>query len=220
MSKQKTHLSDIITHEFSDLISSTRFIFLCLHTWLLGPWRIIPNPFSDIISMYQWIGLWGSSNHRIQNSEVVRQLRWFCDKKNSFAIPLSITKNPIIRWKVKFWTIKYKEQIFFSFFFSCFLARVITSVGQTKTWDAGSVVLSTKYCVQFGISHYKKDFEALQCVQRRETKLWRAWNTSLMGNTRGNWNCWVWTRGGLTLPLFAMTWKEAMTKWNSTSAPR
>lgn len=202
MSKQKTHLSYFITHELTDLISSTRFIFLCLHTWLLGPQRIIPNPFSDITSMTQWTGLWGNSNHRIQIAEVVRQLGWFCGRKNSLTILLSITRNPVTWWKVKFWTIKYKEQIFFQVY--VFFGKVNTSVGQTRTCYSALVSLHFKYCVQFWISHYNKDFEALELIQRRETKLWRVWSTSLMGKTWGNWNCSVWTRGGLRGDLITL----------------
>ena len=41
-----------------------------------------------------------------------------------------------------------------------------------------------------------KDTEALERVQRRATKLWRVWSTSLMGSSRGNWDGSVWRRGG------------------------
>ena len=56
-------------------------------------------------------------------------------------------------------------------------------------------------CVQFWAPHYKK--EALKRVQRRTTKLWGVWSTSLMGSVWGNWDASVEKRrlrGDLIIP--------------------
>jgi len=50
--------------------------------------------------------------------------------------------------------------------------------------------------IQFWAPHYKKDMEALQCVQRRTIELWGVWSTSPLGSGWGNWDCSVWRRGG------------------------
>ena len=45
--------------------------------------------------------------------------------------------------------------------------------------------------LQFWVPHYKKDFEVLECVQRRAEKLWRVWSTSPMESDWGYWDCSV-----------------------------
>ena len=46
-----------------------------------------------------------------------------------------------------------------------------------------------KCSVYFRVSHYKKDMEALERVQRSTAKLWGVRSTSLMGSGWGNWDC-------------------------------
>jgi len=46
--------------------------------------------------------------------------------------------------------------------------------------------------VQFRALHYKKDIEALECVQRRAKKLWKIWSTNLIRSGSGVWNCSAW----------------------------
>ena len=68
-----------------------------------------------------------------------------------------------------------------------------STVSRTTEVPLYSVLVgqNLKYCL-----HYRKDIEALECVQRRAMKLWGVWSTRLMGSSWGNWDCPVWTRGG------------------------
>jgi len=61
-------------------------------------------------------------------------------------------------------------------------------------WLCWGCTLSTVF--SFGPLTTKKDTEALECVQRKATKMWRVWSTGLVGSGWGNWVCSVWRRGG------------------------
>lgn len=54
------------------------------------------------------------------------------------------------------------------------------------------VRLCHKYHAQFWISHYKKDMDVLQHIQRGATKLAKSQRTNLIRSSLGNCGCSVW----------------------------
>lgn len=62
------------------------------------------------------------------------------------------------------------------------------------------VRLHLQYCVQRWV-WYKRDMEALE---RRATKPWMVWSTSLMGSIWGNWDSSVWRKGSSGEDLAAL----------------
>ena len=78
-----------------------------------------------------------------------------------------------------------------------------------------------KYCVQFWASHYKKNIEALECVQRRATKLMSALEHKSSGEQpreQGSFSLQKRRlRGDIFVPYSCL--KKGCGEWRSASSP-